>query len=199
MEITILFHLWYIQEVEGVRTDVRVANMSLLSTDWHINQMKKRAYESDPLPINMRESVYRSGSRDYVLITPNDNTKYKSNSQRLKIQKTLDNLQALLSKPGLDQKSLNSLLTQVFWVQDIADSLKKDDKDYKSKSIGAGTLELIKKGYDIKEYKNKAKSFIALSGINKHTGSQINQILSSNASKSISKWPRKMVLCSRSN
>ena len=41
-------------KVEGVRTDVRVANMSLLSTDWHINQMKKRAYESDPLPINMR-------------------------------------------------------------------------------------------------------------------------------------------------
>ena len=150
---------------------------------------EKRAYESDPLPINMRESVYRSGSRDYVLITPNDNTKYKSNSQRLKIQKTLDNLQALLSKPGLDQKSLNSLLTQVFWIQDIADSLKKDDQDYKSKSIGAGTLELIKKGYDVKKYKNKSKSFISLSGIN-NLGSQINQVLTK-ASKSISKWPER--------
>lgn len=62
------FPLWYIQEVEGVRTDVRVANMSLLSTDWHINQMKRQAYDSKPIPIKMKEFSYRSGTRDYVVV-----------------------------------------------------------------------------------------------------------------------------------
>ncbi|MBP5345914.1 MAG: DUF2723 domain-containing protein [Bacteroidales bacterium] len=52
------FPLWYSQEVEGYRTDCRVCNLSYLQTDWYMNQMKSQAYESEPLPIQLRRDQY---------------------------------------------------------------------------------------------------------------------------------------------
>lgn len=63
------FPLWYLQEVEGVKTDVRVCNLSLLNTDWYTEQMTKKAYESEPLPISFTEEQYRQyGVRDYLYV-----------------------------------------------------------------------------------------------------------------------------------
>ena len=61
------FPLWYMQEIEGYRTDIRIVCTSLFMTDWYIDQMKMKTHNSEPIPSSFNREQYKGSLRDYSL------------------------------------------------------------------------------------------------------------------------------------
>lgn len=79
------YPLWYVQEVEGFRTDVRVANLAFLTTDWYVDQMRRRAYASGALPITWAKQQYSGDAATHAYVISRqqiENALKKSNVPR---------------------------------------------------------------------------------------------------------------------
>jgi hypothetical protein len=60
------FPVWYVQDVEQVRSDVRVANLSYFQAGWYIDMMRQKAFKSDPMPLSLPSEKYIEGERDHL-------------------------------------------------------------------------------------------------------------------------------------
>lgn len=78
------YPLWYAQEVEGVRTDVRVINLSLIAVDWYIDLMRRRINDSPPIKFTISSQGYQGRKRNQVMWPGQDRMAQASLQQFMK-------------------------------------------------------------------------------------------------------------------
>jgi len=144
------FPLWYNQEVEGVRTDVRVCNLSYFQTDWYIDQMKSKAYQSEPLPISFTHDLYVQGKRDIVYLMEDPRLKGS-----VELKKAIDFVKDEDKRTKLEQADYAAYIPskKLFMVVDKAAVIKNkvvEPKDY-DKIVDTLMIDFSNKHYITKD------------------------------------------------
>jgi hypothetical protein len=150
------FPLWYAQEVENVRPDIRVVNLNYLGADWYIEQMQRKVYDSDALPFSMNKFKYQSGTRDALYVIDRLGGEYCDLKEAMQFvasdridTKTLPNAQGeridylpaknfslkinssqILTQKVVSPKYAGSIIPEMKW--ELTDARQKDKKVYKN-------------------------------------------------------------------
>ncbi|MDN5200794.1 DUF2723 domain-containing protein [Fulvivirgaceae bacterium BMA10] len=111
------FPLWYVQEVEGFRTDVRVIVLTYFNTDWYLNQMRRQSYLSEPLPFSIASETYKQGGlNDYLPLVENPNLQGRAISLRQFIKLVRDNSKAIQVPTRMDGTNINTVPSKTFFI-----------------------------------------------------------------------------------
>jgi len=144
------FPLWYNQETEGVRTDVRVCNLSYFQTDWYVDQMKSKAYNSEPLPISFTHDLYVQGKRDVIYLMEDPRLKGS-----VELKKALDFVRDEDKRTKLEQADYAAYIPskKLYLVVDKAAVIRNkavDPEDY-DKIVDTIKIDLSSKHYITKD------------------------------------------------
>jgi len=144
------FPLWYNQEVEGVRKNIRVCNLSYFQTDWYVDQMKSKAYESEPLPITFNHDQYVQGKRDVVYLMEDPRLKGS-----VELKQALDFVKDENPRTKLEQADNAAYIPskKLFFVVDKAAVIRNkvvDPQDY-DKIVDTLKIDLSSKHYITKD------------------------------------------------